>query len=420
MSVRVGRVGGGPLRQGAARSGSGSAPGAARRLPQRLVYGRGPTPASPPAGGLFIGDVTVGPRGQVDLDRESVDLRPHGRQRSVRVTLTLGARGGSGKRLGRGHRGRPAAGRAATGTSPSSPTSAAPGRPARRPRQQEPRPRRRRPSGSPTGASRRARSRRIDDRAFGPILFSQYTLSRGVLKMTAQMPPVGREGRADRPARGPQGRCLGERSPRPPIHPRPAPPRSASTVGRRRRTSPTALAYTLHDCGEPQDRRALLDRHHPPRPGRQAVITVARRLVQHPRRVPQRDCVARMASSTPTCWRSSATSSTSHAAATACSRPSGDRRCSTILRKWYLHGWTWRELTRDRPSVSIPDDHDVYQGNIWGEGGRRAEHGRRRRRGATRCRRVGQRRASDPDVAPPRPVRPDARASRGSASITAR
>jgi hypothetical protein len=39
------------------------------------------------------------------------------------------------------------------------------------------------------------------------------------------------------------------------------------------------------------------------------------------------------------------------------------------LRKWYVHGWTWRELTRDRPSISIPDDHDVYQGNIWGESG---------------------------------------------------
>ena len=30
-----------------------------------------------------------------------------------------------------------------------------------------------------------------DDRAFGPILFTQYTLSGGVLKMTAQMPPLG-------------------------------------------------------------------------------------------------------------------------------------------------------------------------------------------------------------------------------------
>jgi alkaline phosphatase D len=46
-----------------------------------------------------------------------------------------------------------------------------------------------------------------------------------------------------------------------------------------------------------------------------------------------------------------------------------DKAILDYLRKWYLHGWTWRELTRDRPSVSLPDDHDVYQGNLWGESG---------------------------------------------------
>jgi hypothetical protein len=50
-------------------------------------------------------------------------------------------------------------------------------------------------------------------------------------------------------------------------------------------------------------------------------------------------------------------------------RAPSDKAMIDYLRKWYLHGWTWRELMRDRPSVSIPDDHDVYQGNIWGEGG---------------------------------------------------
>lgn len=43
------------------------------------------------------------------------------------------------------------------------------------------------------------------------------------------------------------------------------------------------------------------------------------------------------------------------------------------LRKWFLFGWAWGELTRDTPCVSLPDDHDVYHGNIWGAGGRRAE-----------------------------------------------
>jgi phosphodiesterase/alkaline phosphatase D-like protein len=41
-----------------------------------------------------------------------------------------------------------------------------------------------------------------------------------------------------------------------------------------------------------------------------------------------------------------------------------------LMRRWYLHGWTWRELTRNTPSVCLPDDHDVLQGNIWGMGGR--------------------------------------------------
>ena len=40
-------------------------------------------------------------------------------------------------------------------------------------------------------------------------------------------------------------------------------------------------------------------------------------------------------------------------------------------RKYWMFGWSWREILKDRPSVIIPDDHDVYQGNIWGHGGRK-------------------------------------------------
>jgi hypothetical protein len=43
------------------------------------------------------------------------------------------------------------------------------------------------------------------------------------------------------------------------------------------------------------------------------------------------------------------------------------------LRKWFLFGWEYGELLKDIPSVAIPDDHDVYHGNLWGAGGRRTE-----------------------------------------------
>lgn len=40
------------------------------------------------------------------------------------------------------------------------------------------------------------------------------------------------------------------------------------------------------------------------------------------------------------------------------------------LYKWYLWLWAFRDLTRDIPAVTIPDDHDVFHGNVWGAGGR--------------------------------------------------
>jgi alkaline phosphatase D len=41
-----------------------------------------------------------------------------------------------------------------------------------------------------------------------------------------------------------------------------------------------------------------------------------------------------------------------------------------FLRKWFLFGWATRDLTRDIPSVCMTDDHDMFHGNIWGCGGR--------------------------------------------------
>ncbi|MGH9643811.1 MAG: alkaline phosphatase D family protein, partial [Terriglobales bacterium] len=40
------------------------------------------------------------------------------------------------------------------------------------------------------------------------------------------------------------------------------------------------------------------------------------------------------------------------------------------LRKWYMFGWAVRGLTREIPSVCMVDDHDMFHGNIWGCGGR--------------------------------------------------
>lgn len=39
---------------------------------------------------------------------------------------------------------------------------------------------------------------------------------------------------------------------------------------------------------------------------------------------------------------------------------------------WLKFGMQFREVFRERPCISIPDDHDIGQGNIWGEYGKKA------------------------------------------------
>ncbi|MDO5980237.1 alkaline phosphatase D family protein [Flavivirga spongiicola] len=51
-----------------------------------------------------------------------------------------------------------------------------------------------------------------------------------------------------------------------------------------------------------------------------------------------------------------------------------DKICLDYLRKWMMFGWSYREIFRHRPCAIIPDDHDVYHGNIWGESGKLADN----------------------------------------------
>lgn len=39
------------------------------------------------------------------------------------------------------------------------------------------------------------------------------------------------------------------------------------------------------------------------------------------------------------------------------------------LTRWYRWCWSFREVCRDRPCITVPDDHDVYHGNLWGNAG---------------------------------------------------
>ena len=53
-------------------------------------------------------------------------------------------------------------------------------------------------------------------------------------------------------------------------------------------------------------------------------------------------------------------------------REPADLACVDYLYHWVRWCWAFRDLARDRPTLCLPDDHDVYHGNIWGSGGKKA------------------------------------------------
>ncbi len=42
----------------------------------------------------------------------------------------------------------------------------------------------------------------------------------------------------------------------------------------------------------------------------------------------------------------------------------------SYLGKWFMFGWAFGKIISNAPTICTPDDHDVFHGNLWGEGGK--------------------------------------------------
>ncbi|MFO7907618.1 MAG: alkaline phosphatase D family protein [Pirellulaceae bacterium] len=212
------------------------------------------------------------------------------------------------------------------------------------------------------------------DHQFGPILFSQYTLSRDIMKMTAQMPPVGDD--ESRPVRlqirkdeNHDWRTIDTAK----IDP------TARTATFRveqwdsSRNTPYRLAYslTIADGAKKTFYWRGTVRHDPVE---KDPLVVAGFTGNKDYAFPDTDVVENVRSQNPDLLFFSGDQIYEDVAGYGAARKGAfDLQTLDYLRKWYLLGWAWGDLMRDRPTVCVPDDHDVYQGNLWGAGGRDAE-----------------------------------------------
>lgn len=208
-------------------------------------------------------------------------------------------------------------------------------------------------------------------RAFGPILHAQYTLSRGVMKLTAQMPPVGKgESQVVNLSVKPDGqgewKALGEAK----IDALARTARFREEKWDDTKDTPYRLTYTNADGSESHfDGTIRKD------PVDKETIVVAGFTGNTDYIFPDTKIVDNVTVHDPDLLFFSGDQIYEQVAGygiQTTDKVSVETASLDYLRKWCLLGWAWADLMKDRPSVYLTDDHDVYQGNIWGAGGRKS------------------------------------------------
>ena len=209
-------------------------------------------------------------------------------------------------------------------------------------------------------------------RKYGPILFEQYTLSRGILKMTAQLPPVAKTDghevmfqiKKDNLWQTLQKQLIDSLS-------------FTATFKIKgwdnKKSIPYRLVYRLNTTEGLKPyywkgtiRKESLDKDE---------VVLAAFTGNNDLGFPNNDLVSAVKFHNPDMFFFSGDQIYEGVGGYGAQRAPFNKAVLDYLRKWYLFGWAYGELLRDRPCVSIPDDHDVYHGNVWGDSGKATPKG---------------------------------------------
>lgn len=226
----------------------------------------------------------------------------------------------------------------------------------------------------------------------GPVLSSQYTLSKGILKLTAQLMPLAEEISHKvifQIKNGNRWKTLAQA----PIHPEGYTATFRVTDWNAAQDTPYRLLYDLPgNHGNPQSYKWGGMIRHDPLEKENIVVAaftgnhnVTRSVKWHgvdggyfPWNwglwFPHEQLVAHVNSQKPDILFFSGDQVYEGASPTV-----ADFKYvwKDYLYKWYLWCWAFRDLTATIPAIIIPDDHDVYHGNVWGCGGKATQKGLR-------------------------------------------
>ena len=205
------------------------------------------------------------------------------------------------------------------------------------------------------------------ERAFGPVLCSLYTLSDNVLKMTAQFPPLDHRRNAVL--------AFADHKVLTPIDT----DSWTATFRIPNWNATTETPYELFLEGNPAGYKGTIRQEPDPnKPLKIAALTCHKTYTGNLQWnhdglwFPHNDIVAAVEANDPDLLYFSG-DQIYEGDLTPAWQKSEDEYIIDYLYKWTHWCWAFGDLTRDRPCITIPDDHDVYHGNLWGAGERDAQ-----------------------------------------------
>jgi len=210
-----------------------------------------------------------------------------------------------------------------------------------------------------------------EDQVFGPILFAQYTLSENILKMTAQMPPIGKkdsqvvgleifenkiwkkiaQSKIDKFSRTANFKVINWTNSQDVFY-----RLSYLELKKNGENSKSYFNGTIRK--DPKDKNS---------------IVVAAFTGNKDFAFPNTEIIRNVTTHDPDLLFFSGDQIYEENGGYRFIREPIETACLDYLRKWYMFGWAFQDLMRGRPSVTIPDDHDVYQANLWGASGRKTD-----------------------------------------------
>ncbi len=205
------------------------------------------------------------------------------------------------------------------------------------------------------------------ENTFGPLLFNMYTLSRNTMKMSVQMPPLGKNDTKEVQFQIRDGESF----------------KTIETATIEDKTNLAVFKMLDWDSTKDHPYRLMYNmrytdgtsiKHHLNgiinKEPKNKELTVAGLTCQQYQAYPYRPLVETLVEKNPDLLFFSGDQIYEQNGGFPIIRDNEERSILNYLSRWYMYGWAFKDVLKNRPTICITDDHEMYQGNLWGENGK--------------------------------------------------